>query len=236
MMNVFLPGGAATRRGAAPRSVVVVSLTVLAVIVVWDACGLDLVSARLFGSGRGFPLRDHWLLTHVLHDGGRHLAWLLALALCLAVWWPLGVLRRIDRSQRLQLAITALIASATVAALKAGSGTSCPWDLQPFGGVAQHLSHWQGWVEADGGSGHCFPAGHASSGFAFVGGWFAFRAQPRVARVWLAASLVGGLLFGLAQQARGAHFMSHTLWTAWICWAVAWAIDALWRRREPAWA
>ncbi len=33
--------------------------------------------------------------------------------------------------------------------------------------------------------------------------------------------LLAGLLLGAAQQLRGAHFMSHTLWTGWICWSVA---------------
>ena len=38
--------------------------------------------------------------------------------------------------------------------------------------------------------------------------------------------LIAGLALGLSQQMRGAHFMSHTLWTAWFCWVTALAIDA----------
>jgi membrane-associated PAP2 superfamily phosphatase len=37
---------------------------------------------------------------------------------------------------------------------------------------------------------------------------------------------VFGLSLGIAQQLRGAHFMSHTLWTAWFCLAVGWLLDA----------
>jgi membrane-associated PAP2 superfamily phosphatase len=44
----------------------------------------------------------------------------------------------------------------------------------------------------------------------------------------LAALGTGGLL-GISQQLRGAHFMSHTLWTAWICWTTAWVLDGLHR-------
>ena len=39
-------------------------------------------------------------------------------------------------------------------------------ELAEFGGVAQHVSHWSLGV-LDGGPGHCFPSGHASSAFAF---------------------------------------------------------------------
>jgi membrane-associated PAP2 superfamily phosphatase len=31
-----------------------------------------------------------------------------------------------------------------------------------------------------------------------------------------------GFILGISQQMRGAHFMSHTLWTAWLCWTVGW--------------
>jgi membrane-associated PAP2 superfamily phosphatase len=180
----------------------------------------------------GFPWRDNWLLTTVLHDGGRRLSWLLALGLCLAVWWPVGPLARVPQRARLQLAATTLLAGLAVSLLKLGSATSCPWELSEFGGLAQYASHWT--LNPDGGSGRCFPAGHAASGFSFLGGYFAFRpTDSRMGRIWLATAVGAGLLLGLAQQWRGAHFMSHTLWTAAICWSIALAVDAAWPR---AWA
>jgi membrane-associated PAP2 superfamily phosphatase len=116
-----------------------------------------------------------------------------------------------------------------VTLLKYASHTSCPWDLSDFGGLARYASHWT--QRPDGGGGHCFPAGHAASGFSFMGGYFVFRrGDPALARACLAGSLVCGLLLGLAQQWRGAHFMSHTLWSAAVCWGVAYGIDALWPR------
>jgi hypothetical protein len=48
---------------------------------------------------------------------------------------------------------------------------------------------------------------------------------PRIARAWLLSALIAGFVLGGAQQLRGAHFMSHTLWTAWICACVAWAVE-----------
>jgi hypothetical protein len=41
-----------------------------------------------------------------------------------------------------------------------------------------------------------------------------------VARAVLLAVLAAGALFGWAQLARGAHFPSHTLWSAWLCWVI----------------
>ncbi|WP_440108369.1 phosphatase PAP2 family protein [Acidovorax sp. BL-A-41-H1] len=201
------------------------TLAGLAAAVAWDAGGGDLLLAQPFGTATGFPWRDHWFLVQVMHEDARRLGWLLVLLLTLAVWWPQGVLRRIDAMERLQMAVSALLALAVVSIAKNLSTTSCPWDLAQFGGVARHVSHWSMGV-LDGGGGRCFPAGHASAGFAFLGGYFALRHKaPAAARWWLAGSLVAGLVLGAAQQMRGAHFMSHTLWTGWLCWTVGWLCD-----------
>ena len=207
------------------RHTLVVTLLLLAAVVAWDAGGQDLAWANAFGTPSGFPLREHWFFVQVMHEGARRIGWLVVLALALSVWWPLGILRRLDASERLQMALSALLGLAVVSVIKNLSNTSCPWDLAEFGGVARYASHWALGV-VDGGGGRCFPAGHASAGFAFVGGYFALRhRQPRAARLWLAASLAAGLILGGAQQVRGAHFMSHTLWTGWLCWTTGWLCD-----------
>jgi membrane-associated PAP2 superfamily phosphatase len=205
-----------------------ISAAALAALLLWDLSGLDLTLAHAVGGPQGFALRDHWLLTDVLHTGAKALVWLLVMGLCLSVAWPLGPLRQLPLARRVQLAVSALFASALISLLKTGSHSSCPWDLHEFGGVARYASHWAGWLDTDGGAGQCFPAGHASSGFAFLGGYFAWRGQrPRVARRWVAAALLVGVGLGVAQQLRGAHFMSHTLWTGWLCWMTAWLTDPL---------
>lgn len=207
-------------------SVAAVTLALLAVCLVWDSTGWDLPLAQRFGGPAGFPLRDSWWLSEVLHAGMRNFAWAVTCMLCALVIWPVGPFRRLPFNRRFQLAIGGVIASATVAIIKSGSHTSCPYDLSAFGGLAQYRSHWLGWTSSDGGGGRCFPAGHASVGFAFVTGWFALRRDlPAMARAWLALAVVAGFGLGFVQQIRGAHFMSHTLWTGWVCWTVGWVID-----------
>jgi membrane-associated PAP2 superfamily phosphatase len=197
-----------------------------AAIVAWDLIGLDLPLARLMAGSGAFDLREHWALAGVLHQGARELAWLLALWLLVGVWWPTGWLRQLSQGARLQWLASTLFSLVLVSALKYSSHTSCPWDLAEFGGAANYLSHWA-WGRFDGGPGRCFPAGHASAAFAFLGGYFALRqASPRRAVLALTAVLAAGLVLGLAQQLRGAHYMSHTLWTAWCCWIVACACDS----------
>lgn len=197
------------------RDLTIAALGMLA-LAAWDASGLDLAAARLFGSAHGFVWRDGWWLARVGHDGMRWLGWgivALLLANALRPWTAsLGVRRRWG-----WLALT-LAGAALAPLLKQGSLTSCPWDLAEFGGRAQHVSHWQFGL-GDGGPGHCFPSGHATTAFALLSGWFVTRdTYPRAARrgLWLVLGL--GLLAGAVQLARGAHYPSHTLWTGWFCW------------------
>lgn len=209
-----------------------VTLAALLLVLAWDASPLDLRVAHAFGTAQGFPWREHWLTRDVLHTGGRWLAFGVLAALALQVARPFaGTLTRGERVRWLLVTLAALL---LVPLLKKISQTSCPWELTVFGGVARHVSHWLPGV-ADGGSGHCFPSRHATSAFAFFSGWFALRGcHPHAARAWLAAVLVAGLLFGLAQTARGAHYVSHSLWTGWLCWALAAGVAALARRAPVA--
>lgn len=226
-----------TESAAWQRQLLTTTLLALAVLLAWDASGADLALARAMGSPQGFALRSHWFLISVAHEGGRLLAWIAVLGLALCIRWPVGLLRQVPRSRRVQLVLGALLGLLVMSLLKLTSTTSCPWDLAEFGGTARYVSHWH-WGVSDGGAGHCFPAGHASAGFAFLSAYFALHhSHPRAARYALWAALIAGAALGLGQQLRGAHYLSHTLWTAWLCWVAAWAMDRLttwWLSRRNA--
>jgi membrane-associated PAP2 superfamily phosphatase len=69
--------------------------------------------------------------------------------------------------------------------------------------------------------------------FAFLPLYFDWRRRrPRLARGALAVVCIAGALYGWAQLARGAHYVSHTLWSAWLCWAVC--TVAAWRLSRRA--
>ena len=183
---------------------------------------------RLFGGPGRFAWRDNRWASAVLHDGGRALAWVVV-AVLIGAAFRAPASGAPGRRERLDWLGIMLLCSLAIPAVKRFSATSCPWDLAEFGGVARYVSHWQLGVP-DGGAGHCFPSGHAVTAFAFLGLYFMWRGHnlPR-ARAWLATVAVVGLLFGAAQLARGAHYPSHTLWSAWLCWALCVAADALFR-------
>lgn len=218
----------------APRRDALALLLALLALLAWDASGLDLALMHAWGGRAGFPWRDHWLTRGVLHDGGRWAAHAVLLLLAVNVWRPLPFARGLPRRERALWLLATLFAVLLVGLVKQRSLTSCPWSLAEFGGTAHYVSHWR-WGVGDGGDGRCFPSGHASAAFALLSGGYALaRRHPRAARRWTAAVWLAGTTFGAAQWMRGAHYVSHGLWAAWLCWAAAALSHAALRRRTHA--
>jgi len=194
-------------------------------LLAWSGLDAAISSLAYSPAQRDFPLREAWLTEVVGHKGLKHFSlalWigLLGVALASHAW----------RRAALHAALGAALAATAVTVLRGWSVHSCPWDLAAFGGSAQWFPLF-GEVPANPGPGGCLPSGHASSGFALFALYFALRdAHPRLARAALAFAWALGLVAGAVQVARGAHFASHILWTAWVAWALNVALYALIRR------
>ena len=225
---------------AAPLTAFLVAATLLAVT------DIDIAFARgLFfdASQHAWRGADSWIANDLLHTGGR---WLIRgiVATSLLVW--LGTFAGIAPTWRRAAGFFALSTVLTVGItgwLKTVTNVDCPWDLTLFGGQYPYVR-----LFADRPDylryGRCFPAAHASSGYVLLALYFAFRERrPRLARAGLALGIIVGLIFGLAQQSRGAHFLSHDMWSAMIAWVMpltvyAWVFRArlwnpLWPEPEP---
>ena len=210
----------------------------LVLTLLWDWSRLDHAVMALIGTPQGFPLREHPLLSKVLHEQLKFVLELVFLLMCLMALWPRGLARDLSRSERWTAIIGMTLSLVVISSLKRVSATSCPWDWQAFGGMAQPLPYWA-WGLADGGPGHCFPGGHASSAFGFLSlAWVAMTANASAARRWgrhlFWIILAMGVLMGVVQSLRGAHPPTHTMWTGWFCAVVGWACVCVLRLRRPA--
>lgn len=174
--------------------------------------------------------RDAWLASRVLHQGGRHLSVLLSVMVLLATavcWWRA---RRGDAKARawrwplLYLVLALAAGSTTVSVLKSLTQMDCPWSLSRYGGSLPFIGLFETRPEGMPRAA-CFPGGHASAGYAWVALYFlALMCRPHWRHAGLAVGLLAGLVFGLTQQLRGAHFLSHDLWSLAICWLVSLAL------------
>lgn len=212
----------------------------LALTVLFGLCyglGLDFALSSFWYQlqGQSWALQHHWLTEDVLHRGVRNLnQWLVAAIL---LHFAGQSLRRKfqQRTQptpasrwtsarqqahgRLLLSLTLSLAG--VAIIKHSLPMDCPWDLQAFGGTQSFTGLFSSWP-ANRAPNACFPAGHASIGFAWLGLYFfCLQLYPKLARPALMLSLTLGFGLGLVQQLRGAHFISHDIASAAWCWSMA---------------
>ena len=110
---------------------------------------------------------------------------------------------------------------------KSTTNTFCPAETRRYGGDVPYVKLCEPYPADDrpDRKGHCFPAGHASGGFALLGLMWLRRTKA-----WQLAGLALGLgtgwWMGGYQMLKGAHYLSHTLTTM----LIAWIFLLAWRR------
>jgi len=158
------------------RSLLLVSVPLyLALFIFFEGLGIKFdVSQWLFSiSGHAWALKHTLITESVLHDGFRALNIVIVagiLIFYLSQWFkPL----RVTSLVRLSQFIGALLLSFIVVNLMKGViGMHCPWDLNMFGGRFDYQPLWLAASQPE--PGRCFPAGHASIGYA----WFSLFFLP----------------------------------------------------------
>lgn len=195
-----------------------------ALLLALEKTGVDSAVSRWFfdPEARAFPLRYNQWLELLGHEWAKALIVLVTVC-TIGSYLMSFVVPALEPRRRLLLFLSAALTAAPLAVvlLKAASVRHCPWSLQEFGGSAPHLTLFDavvpGWSP-----GHCFPSGHASAGYSLLAFYFAGRTlgSRTLARVGLWGGLVVGTAFGVVRVAQGAHFLSHNLWSALVCWLV----------------
>ncbi|MDP8566452.1 phosphatase PAP2 family protein [Methylophilus aquaticus] len=201
---------------------------VAAAVIVWLANGthidITLADQAFDFHQQRFQLKHDFLFETVMHAYAKKIligCWLILLFLAvlpttIAAHLPAKLHGYTLSAYALRWIVgLALVNSSLVAWMKHLMPHACPWDITRYGGHIAWVPafSWHAATEA----GHCFPAGHATSGL-----WLSALCLlwlPHHPRKALAVALLGlaaGLLLGWSQQMRGAHFLSHTLSSVWL--------------------
>jgi membrane-associated PAP2 superfamily phosphatase len=184
-------------------------------LLAWDYSALDSHVSALFAGPQGFAWRTHWLTSGLLHHGTRNACIAVFLLWCVNVVKPLHPSLHFPRKTQLYWLFTALLMACVIALIKYNSPTSCAWDLAQFGGPAVLQSHWL-WL-SDGGAGRCFPSAHlANAGVPWAAYCLLRRRRQHLAAKTLPGLVAFTLLMAATQVVRGAHLLSHTLYSMWI--------------------
>lgn len=176
--------------------------------------------------GGKWQWKNLWLTETLLHKGGRSLS--IGLAVAVLVYLLVSACRiSSEKTKPLAYLFFAIAGSSLLVSLfKSALGVSCPWEFSRYGGALAY-SNLVEQIFLRNGEG-CFPAGHASAGYAWIALYFfGLSLQSQWRWLGLAAALTAGIIFGVAQQVRGAHFISHDIWTLAVCWFFSLALYLL---------
>lgn len=167
-----------------------------------------------------FPWKNTWLAKDLMHVYVKNVilafGFSLYLFLLVDLCKPWKQMTKASRFKFRFVAIASVLIPLSVSWLKSFSNLHCPWDIVRYHGTAPFLKLLDH-VPAGMSPGACFPAGHTTSGL-----WLASLCifwlphDPKKAAYVFAGGLSVGLVLGWVQQMRGAHFLFHTLWSAWI--------------------
>lgn len=194
-------------------------------IIILQYSGADnWLASQIYDWNGGWSWRESWLLETVLHKDGRLLVgfWLVSLLVLSITSFTFTLFSRIQRIAILYALCTSILSILLISGLKHITMLPCPWDVKGLGGDQAYLFLHQLFSSHAAGP-QCFPAGHASGGYALFSLYFCLKIwhsdkMKPLNLLWLLPAMVVGGLFGLAQQLRGAHFLSHDVTTALMCW------------------
>ena len=167
--------------------------------------------------------RDQYFLEKILHKGGVILTVVILVTLLSRIFYLYKFSK--DKKQLDYFSIIFLTSDCSIIViflLKRWSTLPCPWNSVVFGGEVNPPSLWRAFA-VDLPAGKCFPAGHSSGGFCFVSMYFGYSViYGKRNFKTLIPGISLGVIFGVTQQIRGAHFLSHDITTLLIVIIVSW--------------
>ncbi len=166
--------------------------------------------------------RNEKILKFIFYDGIKKLLIIVAVLMLLS----LIVFRRNKIVNEYKKGLIVVILSAifvpvVVGGLKAVTNTPCPKNTVIYGGIYPEVKvlesypknfHQKGKIK-------CWPAGHASGGFALLSLFFLFK-SPKNKKRAIILSMIVGWSMGLYKMMIGDHYLSHTLVTMFLAWII----------------
>lgn len=203
-------------------SILAIGITLL----VFEFTPLDMIVQNKlfdFSAGNWIVDRDQAVSHFIFYDGVKMVLvqFYVGLLVLLLVSFKTGFATEYRRGIGVVL-LTMALAPSIVHELKEETNMACPRNLQRYTGhvVYKKLFETYSPDNRPDKPSKCFPAAHASGGYALLSLYF--LAAGAVRRRWmLALALTVGTLMGGYKMLIGDHFLSHTVVSMELCWLVS---------------
>ena len=117
--------------------------------------------------------------------------------------------------------LSAILVPSAVIFLKRISNVPCPKNIEYFDGTYPNVTAFESYPKTFTQTSNilCWPAGHASGGFALLSLVFFFKSKKNQRKALIFALGIGWMM-GFYKMALGDHFLSHTLITMILSWLI----------------
>ena len=208
------------------RQILLTALLLVSIILFFGMTDFDLSIQDLF-----YNFDTHkWILDwglqpykFLFYDGIKKLLIIIAVLFLLSLlfFWKKPLIQEYKRGIII-IVLSAIFVPLIASGLKKETNMPCPKDEIHYGGVYPRTAVWQEYPEEftlTHKRSKCWPAGHASGGFALLSLFFLFK-KRRNKIIGLTIGFVTGWSMGLYKMIIGDHFFSHTIITMVLSWLI----------------
>jgi len=207
------------------KQIIITTILLIVTIILFGLTPIDgFVEDKFYD-----PLTQSWILDRdlqpykfIFYDGIKKLLILFALLFLASLLF----LRNNPRVKAYKKGIIVVVLSAIfvpliVGGLKKATNMPCPKNEIAYGGDYPSTKVWESYSTQYKKCNRicCFPAGHASGGFALLSLFFLFKSR-RNKTLALMGALTIGWSMGLYKMLIGDHFLSHTVITMLLAWLI----------------
>lgn len=207
------------------RQMTITAILLLAVILLFQFSELDITVQNFFynfETKTWLINKDEPILKFFLYDGLKVALILIAVG----ILFTLIFLRKMDFVQEykkglLIVLLSAILVPLAIGSLKAVTNTPCPCNIIHFNGIYPNLKVFDEYPKdfIQPSKAKCWPAGHASGGFALMALFFLFKTPSNQKRALIGALIIGWSM-GTYKMLLGDHFLSHTIITMLMAWII----------------
>lgn len=165
----------------------------------------------------------------IFYDGIKRVYILFALGLAVAlVCFRKHARIRAYRQGLVIVLLSSLAVPLAVAGLKSITNTPCPRNIAHYNGDYPYVTLLKSYPATFKKTENmrCFPAAHASGGFALLSLFFLFKSRKN-RTIALAAAMTLGWSTGIYKMLIGDHFLSHTMVTMMLAWLIILSIAGI---------
>ena len=166
--------------------------------------------------------RDLQPYKFIFYDGIKKLLILVALLFLFSlVFFRKNPLVKNYKKGIMVVVLSSIFVPLTVGGLKKITNMPCPKNEIHYGGIYPSTKIWESYPKTFKNYNKicCFPAGHASGGFALLSLFFLFK-RRRNKTLAIVGALTVGWSMGVYKMLIGDHFLSHTIITMILAWLI----------------